>query len=134
MAQFQNRLEIRAQKLANAVNNRVQIVSDSLKPPGQRPAFTQLLSRSDALDWWLKNWSNPQTGGKVLANMDPMSRLELHNALSDHIEQNGLTQVRQMTDPMGLDQASKFPASQMPMPQDTATGTPPGGPSVSGGV
>ena len=88
--QNETRLELRARKLGDAINRRVDTIATGLRPPGQRPSFTTMLSQKDALSWWLKNWGNPDTGQKVLAQMDPSSQLELHAALSQHIESQGL--------------------------------------------
>lgn len=82
---YQHRLEKRANLLATALNKRVSTLSTSLKPPGARPPFTQMLSDRKALEWWLDNISNPETGGSLLQQMDPVSQVELHNALSQHI-------------------------------------------------
>ncbi len=83
-------LERRSQMLANAVTSRIDNLTTSLQPPGSRPPFTTMLSDRKAIDWWLDNYTNPQTGGAILQRMQPEQQLELHNALSEHIKSNGL--------------------------------------------
>lgn len=110
----ETRLELRARKLGDAISRRVDTISMGLRPPGQRPSFSTMLSQKDALNWWLKNWGNPDTGQKVLAAMDPSSQLELHAALSQHIEQNNLMPAS----PMGatLGNATNMAAGSMEAP------------------
>ncbi len=109
----ETRLEMRSRKLGDAISRRVDIVTQGLRPPGQRPSFTQQLSKPDALNWWLKNWGNPQTGGRVLSQMDPMSQLELHAALSDHIDKNNLMGAGMMG--AGMDKATNAAAPTIGM-------------------
>lgn len=82
---YQHRLELRASKLAKGINRRIDTLHQALQPPGARPPFTTQMSSRKAMEWWLQNIDNPATGGRVLSAMDPVSQLELRNALSDYI-------------------------------------------------
>lgn len=85
----QHRLEIRATKLAGAIQNRVNTLSEGITPPGARPPFTTHYNPQKAADFILKNWQHPATQ-QWIGSMDPQSQLELHNALSQHILDQGL--------------------------------------------
>lgn len=86
---YQHTLERRSLRLANAMQQRVSSFATALTPPGSRPPFTQTFSKDRALDTILNNWKLPATQ-QWMASMDPSSRLELHNALSQHIMDKGL--------------------------------------------
>lgn len=86
---YEHALERRSSRLASAMKQRVQTFATSLTPPGTRPPFTQTFSRDKALDMILNAWHMPAMQQWVGA-MDPASKLELHNALSEHIMQKGL--------------------------------------------
>ena len=118
---YQHRLEIRATKLAAAVNRRIDTFSAALRPPGTRPPFTQMMSPNRALDTILKNWRLPQTQDWINA-MDPQSRLELHNALSQHIQSQGLMPSTAQPDGMSVNgQAEMDRASMMGVNMDRAS-------------
>lgn len=85
---YTHRLEKRATMLQNALQGRVEMMATAVTPRGQRPPFTEVLSDKDAAAWWLKNFSQP-AGQAALARMDPVSRLELHQALSERIQAMG---------------------------------------------
>lgn len=84
MADPQHRLEVRATKLAAALQHRIGVFAQAVTPPGSRPPFTQAFSESKALDTILKHWNHPATQ-QWIGSMDPVSQLELHNALGEHI-------------------------------------------------
>ena len=69
-----------------------------------------MFSANKALDTILKNWRLPETQ-QWIGSMDPQSQLELHNALSQHIMDQGLMPASNMAaSPMSAsnDAASKF--------------------------
>ena len=77
----ENMLERRVASLSAAIQARRQLYADALRPKGQRPAFTQQLSRPEALAWWQQHRYD-DLGKQVLANMQPDGVMELDLALS----------------------------------------------------
>lgn len=86
---YQHILERRSSNLASAMKQRVNTFATALTPPGQRPPFTQMFSKDKAMDTILNNWQLPAMQ-QWINSMDPQSKLELHNALSQHIMEKGL--------------------------------------------
>lgn len=109
---YQHSLERRSIRLASAIQQRVHSFSTALTPPGTRPPFTQTFSKDKALDTILQNWKLPATQNWIGA-MDPRSRLELHNALSQHILEKGYMNATAQPGGMGMGPAEMNRASLM---------------------
>ena len=75
--------------LSAAIQARRQLYANALRPPGKRPAFTEQLSKREALAWW-QTHRYDDLGKQVLANMQPDSVMELDLALSrvNEVEQS----------------------------------------------
>lgn len=76
-----NRLERRAEVLASAIQRRIGVLAEALVPDGERPPFTQQLTKREALAFWRKH-RNDAMGKSVLNGMTLDARLELDQALS----------------------------------------------------
>lgn len=81
MADYGHVLERRATLLAGKLTARKQMLVESLSPKGQRPPFTEQLSKADALAFWQKH-RNDQQGAEVLARMNDVDIAELDAALA----------------------------------------------------
>jgi len=84
------RVERRAALLSERITQRRQTLRDAYSPPGQRPPFTQTLSRRDALTWWRQHRSD-DVGKQVLDRMSPndIMNLDLALAKANEVEQFG---------------------------------------------
>ena len=81
MADLGHVLERRATLLAGKLTARKRILVQSLAPKGQRPPFTEQLSKADALAFWQAH-RNDQQGAEVLARMNDVDIAELDAALA----------------------------------------------------
>jgi hypothetical protein len=120
-----NRLESLANKLGDALTRRIDIVSTALTPQGQRPPFTEQMSQQDALKFWLDNWDQPYMK-PVMDRLDPLSRLQLHNAVTQYMEDNRVmqnptpnppvTEPQPLTAPPSIPGGLPAPGAQTPPP------------------
>lgn len=83
---FDYGVERRSNMLAEAMQRRVDMFAQQLRPAGQRPPFTQQLNEENALKFWRAHRYDDM-GARVLQNMPPQSIAELDAALSQHVEQ-----------------------------------------------
>lgn len=79
---YQHPLERRADKLAKGITRHIDTLHVALQPPGSRPPFTTILSEAKALQLFI---DNPQALQAVLARLDPLQQVELHNAIGEQI-------------------------------------------------
>jgi hypothetical protein len=79
-----HRLETRARTLTARLNERVTAFRDALAPPGQRPPFTEAMSRAQALQWWAKHRLD-DLGKQALARYTPDQVAELDAELARHL-------------------------------------------------
>lgn len=85
----EHKLDQRVLALSGAIQRRKQLLTDALRPSGQRPPFTQQLSEPDALAFWQRN-RNTSLGKEVLQRMKPEDIMELDLALARMGEGSGL--------------------------------------------
>lgn len=76
-----HQLERRAQKLAEALQKRIDALSTYISPKGSRPPFKELLRKPEALEFW-RTHLNDEYGARVLQQMQPLDVIELHQALA----------------------------------------------------
>ncbi len=81
MPEIPNVLERRASMLAGRISARKEIIRDAFAPPGQRPPFTEQLTRAEALDFWRRH-RHDRVGAEVLARMRDQDIVELDAALA----------------------------------------------------
>lgn len=86
MAQAPHRLEQRSRLLASRLTTLRKDLVASLAAPGERPPFTETMTREAALDWWARH-RNDQYGAEVLRRMDPVQIAELDASLYAHVNQ-----------------------------------------------
>jgi hypothetical protein len=79
--QTDNILERRAHMLAGRLSKNTQMLRDALAPPGQRPPFTEQMTKADAVTWWRAHRFD-KYGQDVVARMQPADVMELDQALS----------------------------------------------------
>lgn len=79
--QTDNILERRAHMLAGKLAKSKEMLRDALAPPGQRPAFTEQLTKREALSWWREHRFD-KFGQEVTSRMRPREVMELDQALS----------------------------------------------------
>ena len=72
--------------LAQKMEGRVRMLSQFIRPDGQRARFTKQLQDADALNWW-RIHRYDDLGSQVLAGMRPNDIAELDQALNTHVEQ-----------------------------------------------
>ena len=87
MAEAEHMIERRADLLAQKMQRRVQVLSQFLKPDGQRPPFTKQLNNEDAMRFWMQHRYD-EIGAQVLQNLQPHDIAELDAALAQHHEDN----------------------------------------------
>lgn len=73
-------LERRADMLADAINHRVELLSEFLTSD-DRPVFSKRLSEREALDWWQRHRYD-EFGARILASWTPQQIMALDAALS----------------------------------------------------
>jgi hypothetical protein len=103
VAGYEYRVERRARLLGEAMKQRATLFAEFLRPPGERPPFTQLLQEPIALKFWREHRYD-DIGARVLANMKPVDIAELDSALTQHVEE------QQMTPMGGQTNATAYPA------------------------
>ncbi len=81
MPDIVNPLERRSHLLAERLKEYKRAFSEIIAPPGQPPAFSTRLSKSEALVWWREHY-NDDLGAKALKRMSPLEILELTQELS----------------------------------------------------
>jgi hypothetical protein len=77
----QHVMERRAAALADAINHRVELLTEFLRPDGDRPVFTKKLSEAEALSFWQKHRYD-EIGAQILAGWTPEQIMSLDVALS----------------------------------------------------
>ncbi len=77
---LQHVMERRAELLANAIEHRVQVMTDFLQPPGQPPVFSQKVSRREWLEFWRLHRTD-EVGAQVLSTWTPEQIMALDTAL-----------------------------------------------------
>ena len=92
--QTDNVLERRAHMLAGKLTKNKEMLRDALAPPGQRPPFTEQMTKREAIGWWREHRFD-KYGQEVTSRMKPVDVMELDRALSqaneaDMMGQNGL--------------------------------------------
>ncbi len=68
-------------EMANQLRSQREVLRDFLAPKRSRRPFTEQLSRREALEWWRAHIDD-EYGKQALQRMDPLSVIELHQALS----------------------------------------------------
>ena len=86
MAEHEQYMEELSHNLANRIISLRDMFAEALRPPGERPPFTKVLSMPRALSWWSQHRYD-KFGQAVLQNMSPESVLELDKALSEQNEE-----------------------------------------------
>mgnify|MGYP001607622587 CR=1 FL=1 len=71
-----NRLDIRAHHLAEAIVHRKALLVEMLRPLGTRPPFTEQRTTEEATEWWLKHRYD-ETGKAILGTYTPAQIAEL---------------------------------------------------------
>ena len=89
MADVDHLLERRAKLLASKLTARKDLLRQTLAPPGQRPPFTQQLSRPEALAFHRQHRYDPAYAD-YYKRLGPEGILELDNALAQANEQGML--------------------------------------------
>ena len=81
MSNAEHILERRAHLLAGKLSARRDLLVQALAPKGQRPPFTEQMSKPEAVAWWRAHRYD-DLGKQVLDRMGPADVMELDQALS----------------------------------------------------
>ena len=84
--------------LANALSHRVDAISESLTPPGQRPPFTRKKSARETMLWWLQHRYD-QTGLALYNSMDPTQQAQLDAWLAQVVNHPAVQAMQQVAEP-----------------------------------
>ncbi len=84
--------------LGNAISHRIDAISTSLTPQGERPPFTRKKSARETMLWWLRHRYD-QTGLEVYNAMDPTQQAQLDAWLAQVVNHPAVQAMQQVAEP-----------------------------------